>query len=71
MADTPNRAMPVIDDQMIIRWRLGGLLAFISSLVGGAVFCTALWIKVDRLGDEFAEMKAWMRGQNFTIRGMP
>jgi len=66
MAETPHRSLPVIDEQMVVRWRLGYLIAFVSSLIGGAIFCTTLWIKVDRLSEDVAEMKSWMRGQPIT-----
>lgn len=48
MADpTPPGSLPVIKDGMLVRMDLRTLIALIVALVGGAIFCTAFYSKVD------------------------
>ena len=64
-ADTPPGAMPTIRPGMRINLTLESLLA----LIGGVVFCTVFYIKVDRLE---ANMAVVMRALGLSdVQGPP
>lgn len=49
MAETPPNALPVISDALIVRAKLGALVAFIGTIVAAAIWSTVFYMQQQRV----------------------
>jgi hypothetical protein len=59
MADspTPPGSLPVIKDGMQIRFDLRTLVGLATAIIGGAIFCTVFYLKVDSFDKRVARIE--------------
>jgi hypothetical protein len=58
MPETPGRAFPTISDGATVKIKLGALLGFIGVVIGGSVWLTTIYNKVDRQGQDIQDIKS-------------
>jgi uncharacterized membrane protein YciS (DUF1049 family) len=46
---TPPNALPVISENLLLRFKLSTLIGVFSGLIGGSIFCTMFYLKVDAI----------------------
>jgi hypothetical protein len=54
---TPPGALPVIKDGMQIRFDLRTLIGLVGAIIGGAIFCTVFYLKVDNFDKRLARIE--------------
>lgn len=57
MANTPPGYLPVISDGTTVRFKLGALSAVATALIGGSIYCTVFYLKVDALDRRLARIE--------------
>lgn len=68
---TPPGALPVIKEGMLVRMDLRTAIAIVLALVGGAVFCTAFYNKVDAFDKRLGRIEKALGIDAFAVDPQP